>query len=248
MWASSFCLLCLIAAPITAGIAAGQSVTAEALAAAQANAEKTEKAWFALAQGLDAKLDPLLPCDPAARKAIQDLSRASDARTSALMEYLRLKSAQAADLTQNARRLLEAEESRAPEAADERTDASLERSAIQEQNTNLGAGVNARPTLSDARNQLGLIDKIAAQRATYADQYASARDRGVPALRDLVAAYQARETALRQEMAAFQTESARWNTYYSVRLSRAQAECTAIGGSPAGSAPAKGASKGKKKQ
>jgi hypothetical protein len=234
--------ICLVTAP---AIGSGQSVTPEALAAAQASAERTEKDWFAQAQRLDAKLAPLLPCDAAARKAIQDVSHASDVRVTALMNYLRMVSAQAAEQTQAGRRLLAAEESRAPEAADERTDAALERSAIEAQNANLAASFNARPGLADAHNELGEINDIAARRTTFADQQASGRDRGLAALRELVTAYQNREATLKQETAAFQTESTRWSTYYSVRLSRAQAECTAVGG---GTPPARTPAKGKKKQ
>jgi hypothetical protein len=250
--APRFPLICLVNVCLVGGAAIGSaqsttSTTPGALAAAQATAERTEKTWFAQAQGLDAKLAPLLPCDATARKAIQDVSHASDARVTALMNYLHTVSAQAAEQTQAARRLLAAEESRAPEAADERTDASLERSAIEAQNANLAASFNARPGLGDAHNQLGEINDIAARRTTLAEQQAAGRDRGLAALRDLVAAYQNREVALKQETNAFQAESTRWSTYYSVRLSRAQAECTAVGGAP--SAPAaKSAGKGKKKQ
>jgi hypothetical protein len=245
--------VCLVSIYLVGGASIGsaQNVTPEALAAAQATAEKTEKDWFAQAQRLDAKLAPLLPCDATAKKAIQDVSHASDVRVTALMNYLRMASAQAAGQTQAARRLLATEESQAPEAADERTDAALERSAIEAQNANLAASFNARPGLADARNALGEINDIAARRTTFADQEASGRDRGLAALRDLVTAYQNREAALKQETDAFQAESTRWSTYYSVRLSRAQAECTAVGGgSPSAPArtPAKGAVKGKKKQ
>jgi len=225
-------------------MAIAQGVTPESLAAAQRTAQQTEKDWFTLAQGLDAKLAPMLPCDPAARRAVQAVSQASEARVSALAAYLRLESAQAADRTQGARRLLEAEESNAPEAADERTDAALERSAIEEQSATLKASAGKRSALNDAGNELAQINSIAAKRSTFAEQTESGRDRGVAALRDLAAVHQAREAALRDEIAAFQTESTRWNTYYSVLLSRAQAECTAIGGG--GAAPARPASKGKK--
>src|SRR5579872_1530389 len=93
---------------------ATQSTSPEDVAAAQATAEQTEKDWLAQAQVLDSKLAPLLPCDATARKAIQDVSRASDARITALSGYLRLAAARAAEQSQNARRLLESEEARAP--------------------------------------------------------------------------------------------------------------------------------------
>jgi hypothetical protein len=78
------------------------------------------------------------------------------------------------------------------------------------------------------------------------NQNAAARDQSGPALRDLVAAYQAREAAIKDEITAFQSEAARWNTYYSVRLARVQAECSAVGGGPATPAPrsTKGTQKG----
>jgi hypothetical protein len=194
---------------------------------------------------LDAKVAPMLPCDPAARKAIQTVNSASDARNHSLLTYLNLRAAQAADETQGARRILQAAEGRAQEAADERNDAVLERGAIDTQNASLSASVNSRPGLSPARDSLVQIGANATRRATLADQNAGARDRGVIALRELLAAQQAREAALKREVDAFQAEAARWNTYYSVRLTRAQAECaaTGVGAAP----PSRPAAKGKKK-
>jgi hypothetical protein len=231
---------------VAAAMAAAQGVPPEALASAQTAAEQTEKDWFAQARTLDAKLAPLLPCDAAARKTIQDVSHASETRITALMAYYRLVSTQAAEQTQSARKLLEAEEARAPEAADERTDASLERAAIEAQSTNLAASMKPRPELDGARSALAQLGDLSARTASLADQSATGRDRGVAAVRDLVSAYQSREAALKQQVDAFQSESTRWSTYYSVRLARAQAECAAIGG---GSAPApRSAVKGKAKK
>jgi hypothetical protein len=226
-------------------MAVAQNATPDALAAARTSALQAEKSWFALAPGLDAKLAPLLPCDPAARKSIQDVGRASDARASALMNYLRLTAAQAAEHTAGARRMLASGEARAADSAGERTDATAERGAIDNQATKLAAGAKARPELAGARDTLGQIDAGVARRATLADQNAAARDRANLALRDLVAADQARETALKQEVDAFQAEEARWSAYYAARLSRAQAECSAIGGG-APEAPAGARAKGKK--
>jgi len=223
-----------------------QGVTPESLAAAQTVAEKTEKDWFSAAQGLDAKLAPLLPCDANARRLIQDVSRASETRIAALMAYYRLAAAQAADQTQAARKLLEAEEARGIEAADERTEASLERAALEQQGNNLSAAAFGRPALGDARKSLTKIEELAAKRSTFAEQSAAGRERGLKSLRDLAAAYQTRETALKQEIDAFQSEATRWNTYYSLRLSRAQAECAAIGGGTSAPATPKRSTKGKK--
>jgi hypothetical protein len=242
--------LCLTASTAMAvAQSAAPSFTPEALAAARASAEQAQKSWLALAPGLDAKLAPLLPCDPAARKSIQDVSRASDARNLALQAYLRLTAAQAAEQTLGARKILGAEEARTPDANEERTDAALDRAAIEAQTAKLVPSANARPALGGAWTTLSQIHDSAARRATLADQDAQARDRGVVALRELVAAHQAREAALKQEIDAFQAEATRWNTYYTVRLSRAQAECSAIGGGPASapSPPARPAAKGKKK-
>jgi len=221
---------------------------AAAVAAARASAEQAEKSWLSLAPGLDAKLAPLLPCDPAARKSIQDVSRASDARNQALLAYLRLTAEQAAEQTQGARRILEAETASAPDASDERTDTALERAAIETQTAKLVPGANGRRELSSAWTTLSQIHDSASRRATLADQNAGSRDRGLAALRDVLAAHQARESALRQEIDAFQAEAARWNTYYTLRLSRAQAECSAIGGGPTSTPPARPAANGKKKQ
>ena len=109
---------------------------------------------------------------------------------------------------------------------------------------------HCRASLADARAQIGEISQIAARRMGLIDLTTTSRDRAMAGLRDLIAAYQAREAALKQETAAYQAESTRWSTYYTVRLARAQAECSAINGGGGGGptkAPASRA-KGKKKQ
>jgi len=228
-WLSSSIIIAAVAAAQGTPQAADPAAPPDPLSAAQQNAERAAKSWMILAQGLDLQLAPLLPCDPKARKAVQDTSKASDARVAALGAYLRLIAAQAADQTAEARRRLASEEARAPETADDRTDAALERSAVEAQSMNLSGSADSRPGLREARNILAQIADISGRRSALVDRLAGERDRGVTALRGLVAAYQAREAALKDEMAAFQSEASRWNTYYSVRLARVQAECSAIG-------------------
>ena len=52
-------------------------------------AEKSAAAWQTLADGLDARTSRLLPCDSKMKAAIDEVSRASEARMTALLEYLR---------------------------------------------------------------------------------------------------------------------------------------------------------------
>ena len=64
------------------------------------------------------------------------------------------------------------------------------------------------------------------QRATAAEQQAGSADAAVALLRVLVAKFDARDAALREEFAASEAERARWNAYYAARRTRAQIECS----------------------
>jgi len=205
------------------------------LATLQQTAQKRHAEWEALARDMNDRMARMLPCDPRALAAVTEVSRASDARLGALGDYLRAVSAQAFAETAGARNLLSAEEKRAVEASLERADAGQEQTAVDTQSDALAQGVKQRTSLEAPQKLLAQIAVMLHQRATDAGQQAVAADAAVASLRDLVAKFEARDAALREEFAASEAERARWNGYYAARRTRAQIECTItqIGATPA---------------
>ena len=198
-------------------------------------AQKRTAAWEAVAKDMNDRMARMLPCDPRALAAVTDVSRASEARLDALADYLRSVSAQAFAETALARNLLDAEGKRAVEAGLERADAGQEQTAVDTQADALAENVKQRASLEAPQKVLAQIAAMIHQRVTTTEQQAGSADPAVALLRNLVAKFDARDAALREQFAASEAERARWNGYYSARRARAQIECTItqIGASPA---------------
>jgi hypothetical protein len=214
----------------------------DSLASLEQSAEKSLAAWTSLAKDLDTRVARLLPCDARATAAITEVSRASDARLTALAEYLGAAAVTAGTETSAARILLTSEISRAAEDSPERADTAGELAAVQKQVDALTSAVKQRGSLEDAGKSLQQIAAMVKDRATLAEQQSANTATIQAALGDLVAAFEAREAALKDQTAAFEAERARWNGYYAARLARAQTECSITKTGPA-KAPAKGKSK-----
>ena len=183
----------------------------------------------------------ILPCDPRYAAGITEVSRSSEARLAALADYFRGASAKAFAETATAKILLSTEERRAVEASLERGDAGQEQTAVDTQSDELALSVKQRASLEDSQKLLEQIAALIRQRTASAEQQAKAADESVASLRDLVAKFDARDAALRDESVAFEAERARWNGYYAARLARAQTECTITqAGAPSAPAKAKG--------
>lgn len=196
------------------------------LAALEQTAQKRHVEWEALARDMNERMARILPCDPRALAAVNDVSRASEARLGALADYLRAVSAKAFGETAEARNLLSAEEKRALEARLERADAGQEQTAVETQSDMLAQSVKQRAALEVPRQLLTQIAVMIRQRATAMEQQAGSADAAVALLRDLVTKFEARDAALREEFAASEAERARWSGYYAARRTRAQLECT----------------------
>ena len=205
------------------------------LAALQQTAQKRHSEWEILAKDMNDRMARILPCDPRALAAVTEVSRSSEARLTALSDYLRAASAQAFAETAAARNLLNAEERRAVEASLERNDANQEQTAADTQADALAQSVKQRTSLDAPQKLLTQIAAMIHQRAMAMEQQAGSADAAVALLRDLVAKFDARDAALREEFAASEAERTRWNGYYAARRTRAQIECTItqIGASPA---------------
>ena len=122
------------------------------------------------------------------------------------------------------------------EAGLERADASQERTAVNTQSGDLAQSVQQRTSLEAPQKLLAQIVDMVRQRAAATEQQAGSADAAVALLRDLVAKFEARDAALREEFAASEAERTRWNGYYAARRARAQMECTItqIGARPQG--------------
>jgi len=210
---------------LAAAIAAAQDKPAGPPGALEQTAANRTGEWDTLASGLELRIARLLPCDPRVQSAIEEVSRASDARLAAVSQYFQTSVAQARDQVEAARRMLANHEAMAREWATERAEAEQERAGIEGQTGELAESVKRRASLGDAKKGLDLIAEMTRQRAEQAGQRVDQAAALGGMLRDLVASYQSRQAWLEQEMSALATEGMRWSAYYPARLARARMEC-----------------------
>jgi trans-aconitate methyltransferase len=213
-------IVCLAAAR------AQNSPAPDTLASLDQAVQRSLATWNSMAKDLDARVARLLPCDARATAAITDVSRASEGRLTALAEYLRAAAANANVETSAAKVLLNRETARASDDSPERADTAEELAAVQKQIDALTSSAKQRASLDDANKVLQQIGATVKDRAMLAEQQPANAATVQGALRDLVAAFEAREAALKDETVAFEAERARWNGYYAARLARAQTECS----------------------
>jgi hypothetical protein len=213
----------------------------------QQNVEKRTTEWDTLANNLEVRIGRLLPCDARVRGAVEEVSRASEARIVALTEYWLAVSAASKAQTEAVRRLLAQEDANAAERKTDQADAEQERVAVNAQLTSLGESAGRLPSLAAATRALDGLTQSSAQAAAKTTERAQSAERLSQELRDLLAAAQARQTAIDNAMKALAAEGLRWSAYYSSRLARAQTECTIT--NPGGAAPAtpRAPAQGKKK-
>jgi hypothetical protein len=208
----------------------------------QQNVDKRTGEWESLANGLEGRIGRLLPCDARVRTAIDEVSRASEGRIVALTEYWLAVSAASKTQAEAVRRLLAQEEVGAGDRKTDLADAEQERIAVNAQLTDLGESAKRLPSLAAAQKALEGLAQSSAKMATLATERGQSAERLSQELRDLLAATQARQTAIENAMKALAAEGLRWSGYYSSRQARAQTECTITnpGGATAPRAPAQG--------
>ncbi|HVO98454.1 MAG TPA: hypothetical protein VMT15_10330 [Bryobacteraceae bacterium] len=205
----------------------------DSLAALRQAAEKSAAEWDALAKGLDQKIEHLLPCDPAGKAAVEEISRASAARLGALSAYVKAEAAAARENTEAAKRALAAQAALGGTWAAERAESDQDHTAIEAQIAELKESMRKRSALNGAEQTLMELSRLAKERAAKAEEQAGRKDVVNLLLGDLISAYQLRQTALEQESALVDAESARWSFYYATRLARAATECAIINGAAA---------------
>jgi hypothetical protein len=228
-------------------VAAAQDKPAGLFPSLQQNVEKRTSEWDKLANGLEVRISPLLPCDPRVRGAIEEVSRASEARIVALTEYWLAVSAASKTQTEAVRRLLAQENASGADRETDLKDAEQERVAVNAQLTSLGESAKSLPSLAAAHRALDGLAQSSAQSAAQAAERGQSAERLSQELRDLQAAAQARQTAIDNAMKALAAEGQRWNGYYSSRLARSQTECAITNPGSAAPAAPRTPAQGKKK-
>lgn len=202
------------------------------LASRQQLAEQKTAEWDALAKTLESRLARMLPCDPRVRMAIEDVSKASDARLGALSQYWQSVAAQAHADVQSVTDALARQDLAARDIDVTRAEAEQQRIAVEAQVADLAESLKRRPQLADAQKSLAAIADQIRSRAATADQESGKSAALVAALRDLQAACVAREKSVQTEIAALTVETARWGNYYAARIARAHTECSITNQAP----------------
>lgn len=206
------------------------SPPADALAPLRQAAEKSAADWEKLARGLEAKIGRMLPCDPRARAAIEEVSRASESRLQAMAQYLKAAIAMAKGDTEAAKAAVSGQNTGSKDLETERAEAAQEKVAIDGQLADLTDSARKLPPLDASEKKLQEIAAMVRDRAAEADRLADVKDPLAVPLQNVLAAYQARESALEDEQVALALEASRWSEYYAARLARAQTECSIING------------------
>lgn len=217
---------------LTAAVALGQNA-APNLATLEQTAQQKVADWERLSQGLNASIRGLLPCDPKGPSAINEVSRASDARLAALAEYLQAAAQVASKDTETAKRALVSSNTLAAVLNAETAEAGQEQSAADAQIANLAVtaeGVKNRSAFTAPMEALQQVRSDIQQRKEFVEAGLKGQDSVAPTIRDLIAAAEARESAWKEALAAYEAERTRWKAYYAARLARAQTECAIIQG------------------
>src|SRR6266849_2037280 len=97
--------------------AAAQAPPPDSLASLEQDVLKANTDWQVLAKDLDARVGRMLPCDPRAKTALDDVIKASQNRLAALERYYQAADALAANRAEGSKRLVIAEEGRAADIA-----------------------------------------------------------------------------------------------------------------------------------
>ena len=208
------------------------------LAALEQTARQRAADWEKLSQALEGNLVRLLPCDPKINAGINEVSRASEARLAALTAYLQAALQQASQDAADAKRAAASGDVLASDLSVERAEVTQEQAGVDGQLTNLDESAKRRASLEDPQKTLRQIATLVHQREDIAQAAAGSQTALTAALREAADGSAAREQALRETLAAAETERGRWNAYYAARLTRAQTECAITRGTLAAPAPA----------
>jgi hypothetical protein len=220
-----------------AGALSAQDTGANSLATLQENVAKRTTEWSTLATNLEQRVARLLPCDPRVRTSVEEVGRASDARTVALTTYWTMTSIKSKAQVEAIRGLLAQEEDRAGDWAKDRTDAQLEVAVTNAQATSLGPSIRQLPALANPQKSLEALTRMYRVLEGQTQERQTSVRQLVDDLRELLKTSQARQSAIEDQLKAIGTEGLQWSAYYAARLARAQIECSIINPAAAAARP-----------
>ena len=247
---------CLRLGAIAATVATGGIVSAQApapgsLPALQQSVSQRTAEWNTLATNLELRVARLLPCDPQARAAIDEVSRASEARSVALTSYWTVASLQSKTQVEAIRGLLSQEEERVGDWVVDASQVQADTAFANAQGASLASSVAQAPALANPQKDLQAIAEQYRLLERQAQDRAAAHGRLIEDLRELLNSGQTRQAAIDERLRTVGVEGQRWSAYYAARQARSQIECSLI--NPAAAAaqsaaprPARPAPQGKK--
>jgi chromosome segregation ATPase len=166
-----------------------------------------------------------------------------------LTEYWQAVSAASKNQTEAVRRLIAQEEASAADRKLDQADAEQARIALTAQLADLTESAKRLASLAPAQKSLDALAQASSQMAAQAAERGQSAERLKQELRDLMAATEARQTAIEGAMKALAAEGLRWSAYYSARESRAETECSITNqGAGAGNSAPKPAGPGRGKK
>ena len=212
----------------------GLAASGQDLTRLKQEAEQRATEWNTLAENLEQRVARLLPCDPRMESSIQEVSRASEARLTALAKYWTAAADRVHQQATGMQPLAAQTESRSIESAKDHADADEQNELVIERQTALSKAVlDKTPVYKDAQHALEALETPLKQDEVQAERRDVAVKTLAQFLRDMISANQALESALAGKTKAIQTEAAGWEQYYASRLSRAQTESAITNGPPA---------------
>jgi len=225
----------IAAAFATGGIVSAQGPAPSSLPALQQRASQSSAEWNTLAANLEQRAARLLPCDPLVRAAIDEVSRASEARSVALTSYWTVASLQSKTQIEAIRALLMQEESRVGDWTVEANQAQADIAFANAKGTSLAANLRQIPALANPQKEMDAITEQYRLLQKQAQERAATHGKLVDDLRELLNASQTRQAAIDERLRTVGVEGQRWSAYYSARQARAQFECSII--NPSAAAP-----------
>jgi hypothetical protein len=177
---------------------------------------------------LELRVARLLPCDPQARAAIDEVSRASEARSVALTSYWTVASLQSKTQVDAIRGLLSREGERVGDWVVDASQAQADVAFATAQGTSLTLSAAQLPALANPQKDLQVIGEQYRLLEKQAQERAAAHGRLVEDLRELLNTSQARQAAIAERLRTVGVEGQRWSGYYAARQARAQTECSLI--------------------
>jgi hypothetical protein len=210
------------------GIGSAQDTAPNSLQVPQQRVAQRTAEWNSLAASLEQRVARLLPCDLQARAAIEEVSRASDARTIALTSYWTTASIQSKTQIDAIRGLMAREEDRAGDWVVDASQVQADVAFAVAQGSSLATSVPQLPALANPRKDLEAIAEDYRSLEKQAQERAAVGGRLLDDLRELLKTSQARQAAIDERLKTVGAEGQRWSAYYAARHARAQIECSLV--------------------